>query len=88
MAVSLSNLDFVNGLFSVLVITVGAIIGLIIASKYIKFKNKAYLYWGLAYTGFYCAWWPSGISFLSVLITGQPLSKLMYIMPLASNIQI
>ena len=79
MAVSLSNLDFVNGLFSVLVITVGAIIGLIIASKYIKFKNKAYLYWGLAYTGFYCAWWPSGISFLSVLITGQPLSKLMYI---------
>jgi len=79
MAVSLSTLDYVNGLFSVLVITVGAIIGLIIVSKYFKFKNKAYLYWGLAYIGFYSPWWPSGISFLLVITTGQPLSELMYL---------
>ena len=79
MAVTLSTLDFVNGFFSLLVITVGAIIGLTIASKYFKYKNKAYLYWGNTYLGFYCPWWPSGISFLSVIITGQPISPFMYL---------
>lgn len=75
----LTTLEFINGLFSLLVIVVGAIIGLIIALKYFKFKRKLYLYWGITYIGFYCAWWGSGISFISVLITGQPLSPVMYI---------
>ena len=78
--VTLSTLDFITGLFSLLVISVSTVIGLIIASKYIEYKSKPYLYWGLAYTGFYCPWWSSGISFLSVLITGQPLSLFMYIL--------
>jgi len=78
MAVSLTTLDFINGLFSLLVIIVGAIIGLSIASKYIKNKEKSYLYLGIALIGLYCPWWPSGISFLSVLITGQPISAVMY----------
>jgi hypothetical protein len=78
--VTLSTLDFVNGLFSLLVITIAAIIGISIASKYIKYKAKIYLYWGIAYIGVYCPWWPSGISFLSVLITGQPISNFMYVL--------
>jgi len=77
--VSLSTLDFITGLFSLLVIIVSTVIGLIIASKYIKYKSKPYLYWGFAYIGFYCPWWPSGISFACVLITGQPLSLFMYV---------
>ena len=79
MAVSLTTLEFVNGLMSLLVITVGAIIGLIIASKYFKYRNKTYLYWGIAYCGFYSPWWPSGISFLLVLTTGKPLTLFMYL---------
>ena len=80
MAVTLSTLDFITGLFSLLVIIVGTVIGLTIASKYLKYKSKPYLYWGIAYIGVYCPWWPSGISFLSVIITGQPISPFMYLL--------
>ena len=80
MAVTLSTLDFITGLFSFLVLIVGAIIGLSIAARYFKYKSKLYLYWGIAYMGFYCPWWPSGISFISVIITGQPISPFMYLL--------
>jgi len=52
----LEPLDLINGLFSLLVISVGAIIGVLIALKYWKYKRKLYLYWGIAYIGFYSPW--------------------------------
>ena len=79
MTESLSTLDFINGLFSLLVISIAAIIGLTIALKYLKFKRKLYLYWGIAYIGFYSPWWSSAFSFVSYWFTGNPLPLPLYI---------
>ena len=78
MSAPLSTLDFINGLFSLLVISVGAIIGVIIALKYLKFKRKIHLYWGIAYIGFYSPWWSSAFSFVLYFFIG-PLPDRIYI---------
>ena len=79
MSVQLTTLDFINGLFSLLVISIAAIIGITIALKYLKYKRKLYLYWGIAYIGFYSPWWSSAFSFVSYWFTGNPLPLSLYI---------
>ena len=79
MSLPLTTLDFINGLFSLLVIAIAAIIGITIALKYLKFKRKLYLFWGIAYVGFYSPWWSSGFSFVVYWFTGNPLPLPIYI---------
>lgn len=47
--------------------------------KYLKNHQKLYLYWGIFFTGMYCPWWPSALSFLSFLITGEVFNDWTYI---------
>ncbi len=56
------------------------ITGIYIASRYKKYKKEIFLYWGIAWIGFYEPWWGPGFSFLSYLLTGQPLSPFMYLL--------
>jgi len=74
----LSPIDFLNGLFSLIFVSVTIIIGLKIASKYFEIKNRVFLLIGLGWAMVCSAWWPSTISFLCVLITGKGLEPVMY----------
>ena len=74
----LTAIDFLNGLFSLIFVSVCLIIGLIIASRYFKIKNRVFLLVGLGWAMVCSAWFPSTISFLCVLITGKGLEPAMY----------
>ncbi|MFO8017544.1 MAG: hypothetical protein R6U96_02825 [Promethearchaeia archaeon] len=45
------------------------IVGAIIASKYIQYKQNTLLFIGLAICGIYIPWWPSGFAFIYALLT-------------------
>ena len=79
MSTSLTTLDFINGLFSLLVISVTTIVGILITFKYLKYKKKIFFYWGLYYIGAYCPWWSSAFSFVSYWFTGNSLPLAVYI---------
>ena len=74
----LSPIDFLNGLFSLIFVSVTVVIGLIIASKYFKIKKRVFLLVGLGWAMICSPWWPSSISFLCVLFTGKGLEPVMY----------
>ena len=80
MSVELTTLDFLNGLFSLLVVLVSATIGILIFLKYFKYKHKLYLYWGLAIIGLYSPWWSSAVAFVVVILTGELISLQLYIL--------
>jgi hypothetical protein len=75
---ALSPIDFLNGLFSLIFVTVTIIVGLKIALRYFEIKNRVFLLIGLGWAGLCSAWYPSSISFLCVLITGKGLDPVMY----------
>ena len=70
--------DFINGLFALIVVIVGAIIGIRIILKYRKVKNKTLLYWGVSWCGFYQPWWGAAISFISAIFTQQTIPDQLY----------
>jgi len=76
---TLQPIDYVNGISSLIYVAVTIVIGLIIASRYFKIKSKVYLYIGIAIMGLCEPWLPSGLSFLSNLITGSGLSLEVYV---------
>ena len=67
---SFTLLDFLTGLFSLIFVTVTILVGLKIASRYFKIKQRIFLYIGLGWAGICSAWYPSSISFVIFLITG------------------
>ena len=75
----LSPIDFLNGLFSLIFVSVTIIIGLKIAHRYFKIKNRVFLLVGLGWAGICSPWWPSSISFIFVLITGKGLETFVYL---------
>ena len=58
--------------------SISVYVGLFIASKYRKYNNKLLLYVGISWIGMTNGWWPSAISFLLVITTGNPLSEAPY----------
>jgi len=72
-------IDILNGVFSIIFVVISTIVGLITVSKYFKSKTKTTLYIGLAWILIVCPWWPSSLSVLSALLTGQGLSLVMYL---------
>lgn len=76
---SLTQTDFIFGLLSFLTVLTCFIVGIIIASRYIKHKEKTFLFIGIGICGFYIPWWPSGFAFLYALFTdGAKISPPLY----------
>ena len=75
----ITEFDFINGLFSLILVITSTIVGLRIASRYFKFKSRLFLCMGLCWILIVTPWWPSAISFLVALITGQGLPLQIYI---------
>ena len=74
----LEPLVFLNGLLSTITVAIGTIVGIIIASKYFKFKRKEFMYIGLAIVGAYQPWWPTAVGFFSILFFNRPLTPTEY----------
>ncbi|MHA1725119.1 MAG: hypothetical protein ACTSXH_09815 [Promethearchaeota archaeon] len=75
----MDSYDILNGSMSLLVMIISVIIGLSIILNVFNSRKKIFIYWGLAYIGFYSPWWSSSLSFLITLITGAPLTLFSYI---------
>ena len=81
---ALTEVETLNGIFSLSIIIIYTILGLIIISRYFKYKNKLFLYVGIFWIGMGEPWYGSALSFLYTLITGNALPLQFYI--LAANI--
>jgi hypothetical protein len=77
---ALSILDYLNGLFSLLLVLISVIVAIQILSKYFRYKEKAFIYVGLTWIGVITPWFPSSIGFIYYLITLQPLPDIIYIL--------
>ena len=74
----LEPLVFLNGILSTITVAIGAIVGLIIASKYFKYKRKEFMFIGLAIAGAYQPWWPTAVGFFSILFFNRPITPTEY----------
>ncbi|MFX1398175.1 MAG: hypothetical protein ACFFAS_14165 [Promethearchaeota archaeon] len=69
---------FTEGILNIIYIVVTTITGLLIASKYLKYKENVFLYVGLSTIGLSSPWWPATASFVSILLTQQKLTEIPY----------
>jgi len=69
LVLSLEPLDVLEGLFSVLIVTITTTVGILILLKYRNNKTKEFLYWGIGFVGIFSPYWPSALSFLIVIIS-------------------
>jgi hypothetical protein len=75
----LEPLDYLNGTLSIIIVTTNIIVGVNIASKYFHYKQREFLLIGIFWMGIACPWYPSSISFLVALATGEGLGIHMYL---------
>ena len=64
---SLSLLDTVDGVCSLIFVAISLLVGFIILSKYVKYKERIYLMVGATWILISCPWWSSSLSFLVAL---------------------
>lgn len=74
----LTTNEFLNGLTGLIYAVIVIYVGLRIASKYFKYKHKTLLYIGIGWLGFATPNYAVSLSFLSVLITGEPINDFLY----------
>ncbi|NVM35035.1 MAG: hypothetical protein HWN81_05535 [Candidatus Lokiarchaeota archaeon] len=67
---SLNPLDTVNGIFSLIFVAISLFVGVIILSKYFRYKERIYLMVGATWIFISCPWWSSSLSFLVALSNG------------------
>ena len=67
-------MDILQGLGSLIFVVISLILGLIILSKYRKFKSRLYILVGISWIGVANPWFPDSISFLMNLIIQESLN--------------
>ena len=75
---SLQPLDYLNGILSIITVLTGILVGLVIALKYFELRRRVFLYVGIAVMGTYQPWWPTAVSFFTILIFERPLTSAEY----------
>ncbi|MFX1395162.1 MAG: hypothetical protein ACFFAH_16560 [Promethearchaeota archaeon] len=65
-------------MFSLIIVIIFIIVGLLTALKYREIKNKTYIWWGIGLLGQGLVWLGSGISFLMIIIFGVGLGLQTY----------
>ncbi len=76
---SLSQMELIHGIFTTLLVVTFLIIGLRIIIKSYLYKTKVLFLAGLGWTLLSSAWWGSSFSFISIILTGKPLSDLAFL---------
>ncbi|MEE9377105.1 MAG: hypothetical protein V3V33_03620 [Candidatus Lokiarchaeia archaeon] len=67
---SLSPLDTINGVCSLIFVAISLLVGFIILSRYFKYKERIYFFVGMTWILISCPWWSSSLSFLVALSNG------------------
>ncbi|MHA1915046.1 MAG: hypothetical protein ACW986_10580 [Promethearchaeota archaeon] len=67
---ALSPLDTLNGVFSIIFVAISLLVGIIILTRYFKYKERIYFLVGTTWVLIASPWWPSSISFLVALSNG------------------
>ncbi len=70
---------FLNGILSIIFVAISTFVGLSIASKYFKYKDRTLLFIGFSWCGMCIIWWSISISFLLILFTDKGLDQDIYI---------
>ncbi|MBD3211485.1 MAG: hypothetical protein GF311_02670 [Candidatus Lokiarchaeota archaeon] len=76
---SLQPIDYLNGISSLIYVSVSIVVGLIILAKYFKLRDINFIFVGFTWIGMSEPWIPSGISFLCNLFTQMGLSLEIYV---------
>ena len=67
---SLSPIDTLNGIFSLIFVAISLFVGFVILSRYFKYKERIYLMVGATWILISEPWWPLSVSFLVALSNG------------------
>lgn len=76
--VELTTIELVNGILSIIFVSISIIIGTKIASKYFKYKQRTFLLVGITWIGLVSLWYSHVISVLLILTTGNGISDRLY----------
>ncbi|HEY0089297.1 MAG TPA: hypothetical protein VGB37_10660 [Candidatus Lokiarchaeia archaeon] len=77
---SITTLESVSSILSIIVVSIFIFVGLRIASAYVKYKMRNFLLLGIGWALLSSPWWPSSISFLIFLITNRGLDLRLYLL--------
>ncbi|NHJ19378.1 MAG: hypothetical protein EAX91_00435 [Candidatus Lokiarchaeota archaeon] len=72
-------IEVTGGILSLCYITITLILSIILIYKYFKLQYKEVLYVGMALVGLAGPWFPEGLGFLLILVTGGGLSDVFYL---------
>ena len=72
--VELTPFDILNGFLSIIMIIFSIVVGLILISKYVKYKSKPLLYMGIALILLTEVWFTHSLALILILTTGKGLS--------------
>ncbi|MHA2392756.1 MAG: hypothetical protein ACXAEX_12490 [Promethearchaeota archaeon] len=75
---TLSSLDTVNGVFSLIFVAISLFVGIVILSRYLKYKERIYAMVGATWILISCPWWSSSLSFLVALSNGVGITQEAY----------
>jgi len=75
---TLSPLDTVNGVFSLIFVAISIMIGVIILTRYFKYKERIYFLVGATWILISSPWWSSCLSFLVALNNGFGIHERLY----------
>ncbi len=76
---TLENIEIFNGLFGLAFVIISTVIGVKIILKYFKYKQKLLIYVGISWIVLSESWWPSSVSVIVGLITGEGISLQLYL---------
>ncbi|TFG30634.1 MAG: hypothetical protein EU532_00670 [Promethearchaeota archaeon] len=76
--VELTPLEILNGSMSVLYVILNIIVGLVLISKYFKYKSRPLLFMGISMILLSEVWFTHGLAFILILTTGSGLSPEMF----------
>jgi len=75
---SLSPLDTINGVCSLIFVAISLLVGFIILSRYFRYKERIYFFVGMTWILISCPWWSSSLSFLVALSNGVGITPKAY----------
>lgn len=74
----LADLDYLNGICSLITVFFSFLVGISILFRYAKLRKKVLLYVGLVAIGTSEPWWPHSIGFIKCVMTGSGLTPQLY----------
>jgi hypothetical protein len=75
---AIETLDILNGIVLIIFCVISIYVGARIALRYLKYKQREFLFVGLTCIFLVSAWYPASISFILFIITGTILTREMY----------